>query len=418
MIVTDHHLPADQLPSARCIVNPNAFGDQDAACLAGVGVAFYLMLALRAELKQRNWFGNRDVPNLGDCLDLVALGTVADLVPLDHNNRILVYQGLKRMRAGQTSMGISQLLMQANVLAHNVSSQDLAFALAPRINAAGRLDDMSVGVRTLLAQDVRTAAALANELNAINRYRRELQGEMSEQAVAMLQDLEREPAPQRHVQVLFREEWHEGIIGIIASRIKDLSFRPAICFAASDHGELKGSCRSIPGIHIRDMLDLVDKRVPGIIQRFGGHAMAAGLTIRRQGLAEFIAALDDTIRDHNDAEVFANRVYHDGELEQEWLTLETARMVLDAGPWGQRFPLPSFVGEFQVTKQRILADRHVKFLLTAAPGQQPIEALLFFASPQELATDYDQIRIHFELAVNEFREQQNLQLIIRHLIVN
>lgn len=414
VVITDHHLSADQLPDATCIVNPNAFQESEGKCLAGVGVAFYLMLMLRSQLREMNWFESRPEPNLAECLDLVAIGTVADLVPLDYNNRILVNEGLKRLRAGACSTGISKLIECSGRSQRKLSSQDIAFSIAPRINAAGRLDDMTIGVQTLLEQQPQAATQLARELDNINRYRRELQGQMTGQAMAMLPDFS--TSSQQLSYVLYQPEWHEGIVGIIASKIKDETFRPSISFAPSEKNYLKGSCRSIPGVHMRDMLDLVDKREPDLIIRFGGHAMAAGLTIQKDRLDHFRDVFECIIKQHADASCFDNVIECDGEIDSVDMTLDLAKLLQQAGPWGQKFPVPSFSGQFKVLDQRVLTDLHLKFVLTPADRHQPIDAIFFYAAEKELKTNYQDLHIHYELSVNDFRNEQSLQLMIRHIL--
>ncbi len=414
VIVTDHHLPADHLPPASVIVNPNAFEQSKGKNLAGVGVAFYLMLAVRSQLRETEWFKSRPEPNLADCLDLVAIGTVADLVALDYNNRTLVHEGLKRIRADACSMGITQLINLSGRNQKSLTSQDIAFALAPRINAAGRLDDMSIGVQTLLANDQSSAYELALELDNINRYRRELQGQMTEQAMALLPDLHQSSGHYSHV--LYQPDWHEGIVGIIASKIKDMTFRPSISFAASANGFLKGSCRSIPGVHIRDMLDLVDKTAPDLIERFGGHALAAGLTIKSDKLERFRDVFESTLQQNISPDCFDNVIECDGELETGDLTMELARLIQDAGPWGQKFPLPSFSGRFKVLDQRLVCERHLKFVLTPEHMERPLDAILFYASDKEIKTNYQLLQIHYELGINEYQGLESLQLVIRHIV--
>lgn len=413
VIVTDHHLPAERLPEVNFIVNPNAFEAGDGQCLAGVGVAFYLMLMLRVQLRDRGWFASRAEPNLAECLDLVAIGTIADLVPLDYNNRILVNEGLKRLRAGACSLGISKLIEFSGRSQKKLSSQDIAFALAPRINAAGRLDDMTIGVQALLTQQEQAAVELAQELDNINRYRRQLQGQMTDQAMAMLPAINK-TRPQ-FSYVLYQPDWHEGIVGIIASKIKDETFRPTISFAPSEGLWLKGSCRSIPGVHMRDMLDLVDKREPHLIERFGGHAMAAGLTIHKQNLDLFRKIFEAVIKQYSDPACFDNVIECDGEIDSSDLTMELAQFLEQAGPWGQRFPVPSFSGRFKVLDQRVLAEHHLKFVLSPEDQHKPVDAILFYAAEKELKTHYESLNIHYELSVNEFRGAQSLQLMIRHI---
>ena len=414
VIVTDHHLPADELPQASVIVNPNAYVESPGKCLAGVGVAFYLMLAVRSQLRIQSWFEDHIEPNLADCLDLVAIGTIADLVPLDFTNRILVNEGLKRIRAGRCSHGIRKLVELSGRNPQRLSAQDIAFSVAPRINAAGRLDDMSVGVQALLSDDETSAYELTLALDEINRVRREMQAQMTEQALAMLPDLNTHEDKLCHV--LYQSDWHEGIVGIIASKIKDMTYRPAISFAPSEQGFIKGSCRSIPGIHIRDMLDLVDKAEPGLIERFGGHAMAAGLTLKKAYLDKFTATLERILKQWVEIEYLNNQIEHDGELEGQELNLDLAFLLEEAGPWGQRFPVPSFRGLFKVRHQQVLADRHLKFELTLSGLKTPLDAICFYASKEQLKTNFENLDIHYELAVNEFRGQQSLQLIIRHIL--
>ena len=417
VIVTDHHLPAEGLPEATVIVNPNVYADSQGKHLAGVGVAFYLMLATRSSLRQLGYFEHNPEPNLAECLDLVAIGTVADLVALDYNNRILVNEGLKRIRAGACSKAVTQLIHLSGRNQQDFTSQDIAFTLAPRINAAGRLDDMTIGVKALLETDTAKASVLAQELDSINSYRRELQGEMTQQAMQMLPDISQETMAQsRFSYVLYQESWHEGIVGIIASKIKDMTFRPSISFASSEAGALKGSCRSIPGVHMRDMLDLVDKRSPGVIRRFGGHAMAAGLTIEKEALAAFRESFEQVLQQQIDPACFDNVVYNDGEVAAADISLETATILRERGPWGQRFPVPSFIGRFRVLDQRVLSERHLKFVLRPEKHQQPVDAILFYASGQELRTNFQSIQIHYEMSVNNYRGEESVQLMIRHII--
>jgi len=413
VIVTDHHLPADELPEVTVIVNPNAFKQSAGKNLAGVGVAFYLMLECRRLLREINWFEDRPEPNLAECLDLVAIGTVADLVVLDYNNRILVNEGLKRLRAGACSAGIRKLIEVSGRSQHSLSSQDIGFSLAPRLNAAGRLDDMTIGVQTLLIDDEATAIQLANELENMNQNRREIQAQMQDQALAMLPDVGQNI--NQYSFVLYQPDWHEGVVGIIASKVKDITYRPVISFASAGDGLLKGSGRSISGIHLRDMLDLVDKTQPGLIIRFGGHAMAAGLTIRESDLSGFIECFEKTLQQHVDPVYFKNIMLSDGEINGQQMTLELAKILRDAGPWGQRFPAPSFDGQFKVLDQRVLSNKHLKFVVTAKECHKPIDAILFFATENQLKTNYQFFHIFYELSVNEFRGEQNPQLMIRHI---
>ncbi len=414
VIVTDHHLPAETLPEVNCIVNPNAFPDSEGRNLAGVGVAFYLMLMCRIQLRESNWFEKRVEPNLAELLDLVAIGTVADLVSLDFNNRILVSEGLKRLRTGHCSTGINKLIQLTNRTRANLTSQDIAFALAPRINAAGRLDDMTIGVQALLANEEDLANRLTCELDNINRYRRELQDQMTEQALKKLPTIEK--MPDQYGYVLHNDTWHEGIVGIIASKVKDITYRPTICFAPSGENMLKGSGRSISGVHLRDMLDLVDKSAPDLIERFGGHAMAAGLTIKKNDLTDFIEHFERVLQIHIDPLSLSPVIEHDGEIDAADMTMDLARLLRSAGPWGQQFPVPSFIGEFRVLDKKILVDKHIKFSLSDLNSIRPVDGILFFASKNQLAANYETIKLHYELGINEYRGSESLQLLIRHII--
>ena len=358
VLVTDHHLAGDRLPEAAAIVDPNQPGCPFASKhLAGVGVMFYLLLALRAELRRRGAFGAGAEPALQSLLDLVALGTVADLVRLDRNNRLLVSAGLRRIRAGQAHAGVIALFETAGRDPRRANCSDLGFALGPRINAAGRLDDIALGVECLLADDIEQARALAARLDAINRERREIEAKMREEALADAQEL---PSDSLSL-VVFRDAWHEGVVGLVASRLKERHHRPVVAFAksAADASLLRGSARSIAGVHIRDLLDLVSKRHPGLILRFGGHAMAAGLTLQASELARFTAALEDATRDFADEAAFEPNLLTDGPLAADEFEL---RLVdeLERAVWGQGFPVPVFSDVAQVLSQRLVKDRHLR----------------------------------------------------------
>ena len=422
VIVTDHHLAASRLPDASIIVNQNAWPDETRGKnLAGVGVAFYLMLALRKALRDSGWFDqNRREPNLADCLDLVAIGSIADLVPLDYNNRILVNEGLKRIRGGLCAPGVKALIEISNKQMANLNSSDIAFAIAPKINAAGRLDDMTVGVQCLLADDEPGARALATELNDINLVRKDIQQQMSEEANLQLAALDRDALDNQHGIVLYQPDWHEGIVGIVAAKVREKFHRPSIVFAHSDDGFLKGSGRSIPGIHLRDMLDTVDKRNPGVILKFGGHAMAAGLSLQPQALAQFSQSFEQVIAEFADPACFTECIECDGILEPEYLNLDFAEDLQTLSPWGQRFPAPSFVGEFVVNEQRVLGTQHLKLVLELSERESlpvpTVDAIAFFQPVSVLETRYDKIHIHYELNVNRFRGQTILQLLIRDIL--
>lgn len=400
-LVTDHHLPGERLPEAACIVNPNQAGcGFESKCMAGVGVMFYVMLALRAELRQRGWFGERGEPNLAVLLDLVALGTVADVVRLDRNNRILVTQGLQRIRAGRMQAGIAALLSVAGRDPARASSFDLGFAVGPRLNAAGRLADMSLGIEALITDDIGRALNIARELDALNRERRELESSMQADAVALIEALD---VAHCASIVLAEPHWHQGIIGLLAGRVKDRHHRPVFAFAPAGDGELRGSGRSIPGLHLRDALDLVAKRAPGIVQRFGGHAAAAGLTLRASALDEFRAVFEATVRELLDPAALAHTVTTDGSLETEHVSLEIAR-ALEHEVWGQGFPQPLFADEFVVETQRLVAERHLRLRLGRAG--RSFEAVLFrHAEPLPA-----RIRGAYRLAIDEWQGTASVRL--------
>jgi single-stranded-DNA-specific exonuclease len=402
VLVTDHHLPADTLPDAL-IVNPNQPGCAfPSKSLAGVGVMFYVLIALRAELRRRGAIGNG--PNLGDLLDLVALGTVADVVRLDANNRLLVDQGLKRMRAGKACAGIQALFKAAGKAPEKASAQDLGFVVGPRLNAAGRLANMSLGIACLLADDAAEALAGARELDRLNRERREIEADMQDQALALLETIAVEDG---YSLTLFDPAWHQGVVGLLASRLKERHHRPAVVFADGGDGLLKGSGRAIPGLHLRDTLDLVDKRHPGLIAKFGGHAAAAGLTLAAEGLATFAAAFEAACREQLDLAALERVIETDGALAPEEMTLANA-LAVRAAVWGQGFPAPAFHGQFRVDGQRLVGDKHLKLKLSGAG--LAAEAMLFnHAEPLPEA-----IEAVYRLDVNEWNNVQNLQWTIEH----
>jgi single-stranded-DNA-specific exonuclease len=410
VFVTDHHLPAATLPNAAVIVNPNQPGCRFASKnLAGVGVIFYVMLALRAELRERGAFTDRPEPNLGKLLDLVALGTVADVVKLDDNNRILVHQGLARMRTGRACAGVQALLRVAGRNPERASTWDLGFALGPRLNAAGRLTDMSVGIELLTTDDPARADELAHTLDTLNRERREIEADMHDSALAALQDMQ---AGDTYALALFNAEWHQGVIGILASRLKEKFHRPVIAFARGNGGpsgeyELKGSGRSIPGFHLRDALDLVSKRAPDLLKKFGGHAMAAGLTIAEQDLPSFQQLFEAVARELLTPAQLARTLETDGPLPLPEAKLDTAR-TLGEQVWGQGFPQPSFLDRFSVEQQRIVGEKHTKLRL--ARDGRSFDAMLFFRNE----TLPETIEAIYRLDVNHYNGNENLQLIIEH----
>ena len=406
-LITDHHLPAATLPAADCIVNPNQPGcDFPSKCIAGVGVMFYVMLALRAELRERGFFADHPEPNFADLLDLVALGTVADVVKLDRNNRILVSQGLKRMRAGRLQTGIAALFKAASRDPKKASAFDLGFLIGPRLNAAGRLADMRLGVECLLTDDPARALQIAQELDTLNRSRREIEAGMQEQALILLESLDaNDPAPGI---ALFDESWHEGVVGILASRIKEKLHRPVFAFAPSEGGIIKGSGRSIPGLHLRDALDLVAKRAPDLLVRFGGHAMAAGVTVNAENFEKFRELFAQVAGELIAPADLTRTLETDGPLEGGYISLETARL-LENEVWGQGFPAPLFLDEFEVEQQRILKEKHLKLKLRK--GNTRIEAIQFNFSTQP----GNKTRAAFRLSINEYMGVESPQLLVEYL---
>ncbi len=403
VIVTDHHLPGETLPRAAAIVDPNQPGCGFASKhLAGVGVMFYVMLMLRAEMRRRGAFAAREEPNLGALLDLVALGTVADVVPLDHNNRILVAQGLKRIRAGRMQPGVRALFAVAGREPARAGSFDLGFMLGPRLNAAGRLDDMSLGIECLVTGDYARALAIARALDDLNRERRSIEAEMQSQAESVLESL---AVGDTGSISLFDPGWHQGVVGILAGRLKDRYHRPVFAFAPGNAGEIRGSGRSIRALHLRDALDRVAKREPDLILRFGGHAAAAGLTLRSEHFERFSSAFERVVRELVPPEALARTIETDGSLELAYLNLDLARL-LEAQIWGQGFPQPLFRDEFEVVNQRIVGERHLKLKL--ARGGRSIEAMRFNA----LEPLPGGVQAAYRLAVNEYNGAQSLQLVI------
>ena len=413
VIVTDHHLPGAELPRAAALVNPNQPGDAfPSKCLAGVGVAFYLLIALRRALRERGWFERKAVPapRLAELLDLVALGTVADLVPLDRNNRILVSQGLARIRAGRGRPGIVELLRIADRDPAHATVSDLGYAVAPRLNAAGRLTDMSLGIECLLAPTSRSARERAAELDGLNRERREIEQAMQEGALSHLREIEAaDPGEMPSGLCLHDAGWHPGVVGILASRIKDRYQRPVVAFARDGERLLKGSARSVAGVHVRDVLDSVAAAHPGLLTRFGGHAMAAGLSLETAHFDAFSHAFDAEVRKRAGASVLHGATMSDGELDPEDLDLDLAHRLREGGPWGQGFPEPCFDGEFRVCEARVVGRRHVKCVLAPAGSGRRIDAIAFDAAPSwppGLAC----ARFAYHLEVNRYQGLESPQL--------
>jgi single-stranded-DNA-specific exonuclease len=417
VLITDHHLPGAELPAADVIVNPNLPGSRfGSRALAGVGVAFYVMAALRRALDA---LGTVVMPPVTDYLDLVALGTIADLVPLDANNRVLVAQGLRRIRAGRAVPGIRALL-SIGQRGGEITAADLGFTIGPRLNAAGRLDDMSIGIRCLLTDDESEALALATRLDALNTERREIEAKMQGAALAAVQCLRDAAADQagRFGICLFDPQWHQGVVGLVASRIKDRIRRPVIAFARASDGSLRGSARSVPGIHIRDVLDGVAARNPELINRFGGHAMAAGLTLEERHLDAFSRAFEAEVGRWRDPSIPCNRVETDGELTSEEIALETAQALRDGGPWGQAFPEPTFDGRFSIRNARVIGEKHLKMWVTTGDAARSFDAIAFnFKGADEApALPEGDVRLVYRLDINEYRGERRLQLLVDHVM--
>jgi single-stranded-DNA-specific exonuclease len=420
VLVTDHHLPGPELPRADAIVNPNLEDDAfPSKALAGVGVIFYVMLALRAELRSSGWFETRHLaePNMAQFLDLVALGTVADVVPLDRNNRVLVDQGLRRIRSGRAAAGIEALLRIGGRDPARVSASDLGYAVGPRLNAAGRLEDMSVGIECLLTDDASRAQELAAGLDALNRERREIEAQMRDEALRELDHL-REPLNGDQMPfgiVLHDPGWHQGVIGIVAARIKERFHRPVVALAPAGAGVLKGSARSIPGLHIRDALDSLAATRPGLLTKFGGHAMAAGLSLPERALGDFRSAFDQVVRERIGPDDLRQVIHSDGELDAEDLDLAMAERLRAAGPWGQAFPEPVFDGCFDVASRRVVGRNHLKMVLEPSGGGRQIEAIQFNVEPDQIPDEGEAVRVAYRLDVNEFRGLRSVQLTVEYL---
>ena len=417
VLVTDHHLPGPELPAADAIVNPNQPGCAfPSKALAGVGVMFYVLLALRARLRELNWFAERGLnePNLAELLDLVALGSVADVVPLDANNRILVHQGLARIRAGRARPGLRAVLEVAGRDHQRINSTDLGFILGPRLNAAGRLDDMSLGIECLLCEDEALARDMAQQLDELNKDRKSIEQGMQREALAQLKDLPLADMP--FGLCLFEPDWHQGVIGILASRLKERYFRPAIAFADAGDGLLKGSARSVPGLHIRDALDAVAAKHPGLISKFGGHAMAAGLSLPQENYGAFAAAFDAEVRRQLHADDLTGRLLSDGQLSVTEFNLELAKALRHAGPWGQHFPEPLFHGVFQIVQQRLVGEKHLKLVLKTECGGQTLDGIAFNIDRELWPNPTVRwVEVAYKLDVNEFRGNETVQLMIAHL---
>ncbi|MEH0741977.1 single-stranded-DNA-specific exonuclease RecJ [Vibrio cholerae] len=424
VLVTDHHLPGHELPEVDAMVNPNldecAFPSK---ALAGVGVAFYLMMALCVHMRKAGWFAEQGMaePKLMELIDLVALGTVADVVPLDENNRILVHQGLQRIRAGKARPGIQALIEVAKRDAKRLVASDFGFALGPRINAAGRLDDMSFGVELLMSNNIHAARRMASELDGLNQTRKEIEEGMKQEAMAFCERLQfGEGSQLPYGLVLFQRDWHQGVIGILASRIKEQFHRPVIAFADGGDGAIKGSCRSIPGLHMRDALDRIDTQHPGLIKKFGGHAMAAGLTIMEKDFERFATLFNQTVEQELDEAALKGVILSDGELRPEEFSMHTAHVLRSGGPWGQAFPEPIFDGEFMVLHQKLVAEKHLKLMLEPLYRGHPtgltMDAIAFNVDLRRWPdASAKTVHLAYRLDINEFRGNQSLQLMVDYI---
>ncbi|EAB6842943.1 single-stranded-DNA-specific exonuclease RecJ [Salmonella enterica] len=416
VIVTDHHLPGDTLPDADAIINPNLRDCEfPSKSLAGVGVAFYLMLALRTFLRDKGWFDERGIapPNLAELLDLVALGTVADVVPLDANNRILTWQGLSRIRAGKCRPGIKALLEISNRDPQQLAASDLGFALGPRLNAAGRLDDMSVGVALLLCDNIGEARVLASELDALNQTRKEIEQGMQAEALILCEKLERSSETLPGGLAMYHPEWHQGVVGILASRIKERFHRPVIAFAPAGDGTLKGSGRSIQGLHMRDALERLDTLYPDLMIKFGGHAMAAGLSLEEHKFEQFQQRFGELVTEWLDPALLQGEVISDGPLSAAEMSMEVAQLLRDAGPWGQMFPEPLFDGRFRLLQQRLVGERHLKVMVEPVGGGPLLDGIAFNIDTTCWPDNgVREVELAYKLDINEFRGNRSLQIII------
>ena len=419
VLITDHHLPGQRLPAADAMVNPNLPDDKfPSRHIAGVGVMFYVLMALRIRLRELHWFEKNALaePNLAQLLDYVALGTVADVVALDQVNRILVHQGLLRIRSGQCQPGIKALVAIAGRQLHNIHATDLGFAIAPRLNAAGRMDDMTLGIQCLLTENTDLAHDIAEQLDALNQDRKQVEGQMKTEAMALLTEMK--ALDEKHLSAgvcLYDASWHQGVIGILASRIKDRLHRPVIAFAPSENGEIKGSARSINGVHVRDVLSEIAATHPQLLSKFGGHAMAAGLTIQLHDYPHFALLFSQTVASKLEQVDLEQKVYSDGELSEQQMTLAFAEQLQSIAIWGQAFPEPSFNGVFDVIQCRIVGQQHLKFVLRLPFSNLLIDAIAFFADKPEQWLGCRKISTAYKLDVNEFRNQRSLQLQLHYV---
>jgi len=431
VVVTDHHLPSKTLPDADAIINPNQLGDNfPSKNLAGVGVIFYLMLAVKTALQKQNYFEKNQLatPNLTELLDLVALGTVADVVPLDQNNRILVEQGLRRMRSGKACAGIQALFLIAKRSIRSAVSSDLGFTCGPRLNAAGRLDDMSLGIECLMSKDLNAAMEMASALDDLNIERRAIEEAMKADALKLMEELDDDvlQGDLPEVICLYKDNWHQGVIGILAARVREKYHRPTIIFAPANEDdedntgnanrEIKGSARSIPSIHIRDVFDTVASQNEKLLEKFGGHAMAAGLTLNLNQLEKFQSAICDVVRKQANDETFQELHYSDGELLADDFELHQAEALRYAAPWGQHFPAPVFNNQFVIVNKRLLKEKHYKLILKPIDQSRSINAIAFNVDIEQWPVEGEIVHLLYRLEVNEFRDTRSLQLMIEKLL--
>ena len=419
VLITDHHLPAKELPNADVIINPQLANDKfPSKNLAGVGVIFYMLLALRAKLKQEYWFENNniDYPNLANFLDLVALGTIADLVPLDKNNRTMVAHGLKLIKNNKSKPGIYALLNQAGRQLSKLTSSDLSFAVAPRLNAAGRLTDMSLGIECLLTDDEDDAIKIAGKLNRLNIERRKIQDNMQEEALAELEKYLQDTSGEIPYGIcIYNKDWHQGVVGILASKIKEKFNRPAIVFAKENEGVLKGSARSIAGLHIKDVFDEIATLHPELIITFGGHAMAAGLTIKESQYSNFSNIFNKYANQYISSDKLEDEYLTDGELSDEDFTVPLAQAIQDAGPWGQSFPEPTFAGQFKILDKRVVGENHLKLKLQLRGNSATLDAIAFNMTDTNWPPETQQIVSAYRLGINDFQGNTQVQLFLEHI---
>lgn len=419
VLITDHHLPGEELPEADAIVNPNVVDDEfPSGNIAGVGVIFYVLMALRSRLREQQWFEKQKIqqPNLAQLLDYVALGTVADVVALDQVNRILVHQGLLRIRSGHAHPGIKALIDIAGKQFSSIGSSDLGFAIGPRLNAAGRMDDMSLGIQCLLTDDVMLAKDMAEQLDELNRDRKDIEAQMKDKAMSLLNEMQ--AFDEKHLPAgvcLFEKYWHQGVIGILASRIKDRLHRPVVAFASADNGEIKGSARSIPGVHIRDVLSEIAAAHPQVLSKFGGHAMAAGMSIQMHDYPVFAMAFDEVVSRHLNNVDLEQKIYSDGQLSEKEISLEFTEYLNNAATWGQEFPEPVFDGVFDVIQCRIVGQQHLKFVLRFPMSDMLIDGIAFFVEKSENWLGTRSIKAAYKLDINEYRGNRSVQLMLQYI---